>query len=270
MSTIYLQRSRDQRRRFFSRSTLYVLVVILVALAILFFAGKTVSKMAMVTGGPVSSVFNSFKNEVSFVAAMLHSRSTLIDDNRRLQAQLEESQDKVIRFDTLYQEHQDLLAEYNRTSFAGSIVLANVIAKPPQSPYDLILLDIGSKSGITLGSRVYGLGGIPLGRVGEVTDRQAKAVLFSSVGEENQAIIERTGASVTLKGVGGGNMESEVGQDVDIVPGDKILLPQFNGALIATVAEVDKTATSAFKRILYHTPLNIFHLRFVEVLKTTQ
>ncbi len=267
MSTIYLQRSRQPRRRFFSRSTLIAVIIILIALAVLFFAGNAVSKMAMKTGGPVASVFTSFKNEITFIGAFVSSRAHLINENRRLQAELIESEDKIIRFDTLYQEHQDLLLAYNRSSNAGSVVLANVIAKPPQSPYDVILVDIGSASGISLGSRVYGLGGIPLGRVGEVTTSQAKIILFSSVGEENQAVIERTGAAITLKGVGGGNMESEVGQDLDIIPGDKILLPQFNGALIASVVEVDKTATSAFKKVLYRTPINIFHMRFVEILK---
>lgn len=270
MNTIYLQRSRQQRRRFFSRSTLVAVIFIVIGISLVIFAGKAVSKTAMVTGGPVASVFTAFKNEMKFASAFVSSRTNLINENRKLQLELQKTQDKIIRFDTLYQEHQNLLQAYNRSSYAGSVVLGNVVAKPPQSPYDIILVDTGSASGIALGSRVYGLGGIPLGRVGEVTASQAKILLFSSVGEENQAIIERTGASVVLKGVGGGNLESEVGQDVDIIAGDKILLPQFNGALIASVVEVEETPTSAFKKIFYRTPVNIFHLRFVEIVKVTE
>ncbi len=243
------------------------MVVILIAFSALIFAGRAVSRIAMNTGGPIASVFTSFKKQLAFAGAFMSSRTSLIRENRKLQDTLLETQDKLIRFDTLYQEHQDLLQAYNRSSYVGSVVLGNVISKPPQSPYDLILVDVGSKSGISLGSRVYGLGGIPLGRVGETTDSQAKIILFSSVGEENQAVLERTGVSVVLKGVGGGNMESEVGQDMDIIPGDKVLLPQFNAALIATVIEVDKTPTSAFKKVLYRTPVNIFHMRFVEIVK---
>jgi cell shape-determining protein MreC len=267
MNTIYLQRNKQQRRRFFSRSTLIAVVVILIALGLLVWGGRFVNRIAMSTGGPIASVFTSFKNQLAFVSAFINSRSHLINENKKLQNALIETQDKLIRFDTLYQEHQDLLQAYGRSSYAGSVVLGNVISKPPQSPYDIILVDVGSKSGISLGSRVYGLGGIPLGRVGETTDSQAKIILFSSVGEESQAILERTGVSVVLKGVGGGNMESEVGQDMDIVPGDKVLLPQFNGALVAIVVDVEKTATSAFKKVLYRTPINIFHMRFVEIIK---
>ncbi|HLP43769.1 MAG TPA: rod shape-determining protein MreC [Candidatus Nanoarchaeia archaeon] len=243
------------------------MVIILIALTFLIFGGKFIEKFAMSTGGPVAAVYTSFKDEILFVRAFIGSRASLIEKNRRLENILAENQAKMIRFDSLFQEHQTLLEAYSRSPFAGSVVLANVIAKPPQSPYDILLVDVGSSSNISLGSRVYGLGGIPLGRIGETTDSQAKVVLFSSVGEDNQAIIERTGATVTLEGIGGGNMESEVGQDLDIVVGDKILLPQFNGALVATVVEVDKTATSAYKKVLYRTPINIFHLRFVEIVK---
>jgi cell shape-determining protein MreC len=267
MSTIYLQRSRQQRRRFFSRSTLIVVVVIAVALALLIWGGRSVEKFAMSVGGPIAAVYTSFKDEIVFMGAFMSSRSNLINENRKLENLLAENQAKMIRFDSLFQEHQALLEAYSRSPFAGSVVLGNVIAKPPQSPYDIVLVDAGSSSGVSLGSRVYGLGGIPLGRIGETTESQAKVVLFSSVGEDNQAVIERTGATVAIKGVGGGNLESEVGQDLDIVAGDKILLPQFNGALVATVVEVDKTATSAYKKVLYRTPINIFHLRFVEIIK---
>src|SRR6185295_10209737 len=133
-------------------------------------------------------------------------------------------------------------------------IIANVIAEPPQSPYDTIILDIGADSGIENGATVYALGDLPIGRVNEVSSRSAKVVLFSNSGEERQAIVERTNSVISVTGTGGGNMQATVSQDMDVTIDDKIVLPEFAGALIGQVVEVESVVTSAYKTILIRAP----------------
>ncbi len=111
---------------------------------------------------------------------------------------------------------------------------------------------------------------LPIGRVEETTKHTSKIVLFSSVGEETQVVNERTGSSISVIGVGGGNLETQVAQDIDISIGDNITLPQFGGAIVASAIGVDTSVASSFKKILFRSPINVFNIRWVEILKNQE
>ncbi len=246
------------------------LFVIALIFALEIFAGKPVGKFSLAVGGPVASVYTAVEHKLSFVAAFSSSKGSLIRENDRLTQELNNMQAQLLSFESLYKEHQELLSAYGRMPVFNPTVLGNVIAKPPQSPYDILVVDVGSKDGVGVGARVYGLGGQPIGRVSESANATAKLVLFSSNGEQTQAIVERTGATIVIVGTGGGNMEAEVSPDIDIVKNDRIILPEFNGAIVALVAEIDSRETSASKRVLFNAPTNIFNLRFVEIERLTK
>lgn len=236
------------------------------------FAGGVVERVALSFGGPVAKSYFEIKNSFSFVAEMLRSRSTLVQENIDLQKQLVEQSGKLARFDTLVKENVDILAAYGRsvaaTATANKVVLANVVVKPPQSAYDVLVVDVGTNSAVKVSALVYALGGIPIGRVSETADTTAKVVLFSSDGEQNEVVQERTGASIPVVGKGGGNMEAIVPQDMDVLEGDKVTLPKFSAAVAASVVQVDSTITSSSKRVLFRLPVNVFNLRWVEISKS--
>lgn len=268
----YIQKSRRAGDRHWR--TVTIVVLILVALVCLqIFASGAVERVALSFGGPVAKTYFGIKNSTSFVGAIFSSRSLLVQKNLELQKQLEEQSGKLLRFDSLVKENQDILAAYNRrseatASLAGNqAILGNVVVKPPESVYDVLIVDVGTRDGIKSGNLVYALGGIPIGRVSEVTDSTAKVVLISSDGEQSEVVQERTGASIPIVGKGGGNMEATVPQDMDVLEGDKVTLPQFGAAIVATVAQIDSTVTSSSKRVLLRLPVSVFDLRWVEVAK---
>ncbi len=269
MMMIYLQRNRQQSRRNRGLWSALLIAFLIIAGIILLqiFAHGAIDKIALSTGGPVAKIYTSIKNNVAFAAAMVKSRHSLVDDNEELKAKLADIEAEHIRFNSILKENQDLLSAYGRSPFTKSVVIANVTAKPPQSPYDLVIVDIGSRDGVALGNRAYALGGIPIGKVVETSDATSKVVLYSSIGEENQFVHERTGASISAVGTGGGNLEATVAQEVDIVEGDKLTLPQFGGTVVATVVQVESTVTSASKRVLFRLPINLFNLRWVEIVR---
>jgi len=270
MKMIYLQKSRKTKKNAFLLSLAVVIFVVGGVLVLEIFADRAVGRFSLSLGGPVASVYSVFENRIGFLARSLNTHGALVGENRRLVAELNNIKAKLLRFDSLYKEHQDLLSAYGRTAPSGPRVLGNITAKPPQSPYDVLVVDIGFKDGVSIGGRVYGLGGLPLGRVIEVTGSNAKLVMFSSDGEQTHAVVERTGATIILTGIGGGNMEAEVSPEIDIVDTDKMILPEFNGAIIAQVAEIESGKASASKRVLFSMPINIFSLRFVEVERLSQ
>lgn len=263
---IYPQKSRRPKRKIFLAALVVAILVVAGALSVPMFAGNFAGKIALSASRPFLSSFLALKNNLWFTANFVRSRGALVRENEKLRADIEANQDKLLRFNALFREHQDLLLAYGRSSFAKQAMLGNVIARPPQSPYDVLVVDIGKEQGIVPGNLAYGIGGIPIGKVQEVTNTTSRVVMFSNVGEKNQVIVERTGLSLSIEGIGGGNFETQVAHDADIAVGDSIILPQFGAAVVASVAAIDASVTSALKRVLLRVPVNVFNLRWVEII----
>ncbi len=149
-----------------------------------------------------------------------------------------------------------------RREVSGRVVAA-VLTYPPQTPYDIIIIDAGSNDSLVLGSEVSMPEGPLLGVVSEVFPRRAKVKLFSTNGEETGAVLERNNMPVTLEGTGGGNFRISLPRDIAIERGDRILSRSMSSSLLAVVEEVSVEPTDSFKEILAKSPTNIFSLRFV-------
>ncbi len=263
---IYLQKNRKSKNGL-GRTVAVAVAVIALVVGVKILFGAALDHAVLSVGGPIATVYVGVKNKIAFTGSFLRSRSALVEENGNLKNELEVSSVKLQRFDSVLNENRILLESYGRKTATTSSIFGNVIAKPPQSPYDVLIIDIGTENGVAVADAVYALGGIPIGRVDEVTGNTAKVIMFSSNGEETPAIHERTGATIILMGSGGGNLEAKIGQETNIEKKDAIVLPQFNGAVVATAVEVESTVTSASKRALFRIPINIFNLRYVEIVK---
>jgi len=143
--------------------------------------------------------------------------------------------------------------------------VASVLTRPPQTPYDVIVIDAGLNESITIGSEVSLPEGPILGVVSEVFSKSAKVKLFSASGEETNAVLERNNVPVILIGIGGGNFRLALPRDIAIEKGDRILSSDIASRPLATVADVSVRPTDSFKEVLAKSPTNIFALRFVFV-----
>ena len=161
-------------------------------------------------------------------------------------------------------EVNKLLELLGRKQDSNTVAVA-VLTHPPQTPYDTIIIDAGSSESVTLGSEVSLPEGPLLGIVSEVFRNRAKVKLFSSPGEETNAILERDNMPVTLTGRGGGNFRLLLPRDVRVEKGDKILSTNIVPHLLAVVEEISVESTDSFKEVLARSPTNIFTLRFVFV-----
>lgn len=144
-------------------------------------------------------------------------------------------------------------------------IVATVLTRPPQSPYDTIIIDIGLNDSVTVGSKVFLSESVVLGTVSEIFPNRARVALFSAAGTETQGVLERGGVSVTLVGEGAGNFTVSLPQDVSVEVGDRILSADISSRLVAVVGSVTSEPTSSFKEVLAKSPVNIFNMRFVIV-----
>lgn len=163
------------------------------------------------------------------------------------------------------QTQENILLELVGRKQESSMVVAAVLTHPPQTPYDVIIIDAGSNESITIDSQVSLPEGPILGVVSEVFAKSAKVKLFSASGEETNAVLERNNVPVILIGTGGGNFRLALPRDIAIEKGDRILSPNIVSRPLATVVDVSIRPTDSFKEVLAKSPTNIFTLRFVFV-----
>ena len=214
-----------------------------------------------------SSVWNFGNNTSSFfstVVSFFSSKKSLHLENEMLKRELDSTRVEIIGFDVLEKENEDLKALFHRPDSNQNFVLAGILAKPNHSPYDILVIDAGSENGIQIGSAVFS-SGTPLGQVAEIYAKESKVKLFSTPGEKISAILNESGVSLDLNGLGGGTFEAQIPRDVEVKEGDAVLLPGIDRKIIATVEKVVFDARDPFQKLLMRSPINFQSINFVEV-----
>lgn len=161
------------------------------------------------------------------------------------------------------QTQKNILLELVGRKQESDTVIATVLTRPPQTPYDVIVIDAGSNESVSVGSEVSLPEGPILGVVSDVYSKRAKVKLFSASGEETSAVLERNNMPVILVGTGGGNFKLTLPRDMTVEKGDRILSADIAPRHLATVGEINVQPTDSFKEVLARSPTNIFTLRFV-------
>ncbi len=146
---------------------------------------------------------------------------------------------------------------------AGPGILAGVLARPPVSPYDLLVLDQGSAEGVTVGMRASGPGGMPLGTVESVMPHASRVLLYSTPAEETESWIGEARIPVTLMGEGAGSMSAVVAREAGIVVGDLVYAAGPGALPVGSVIAVDNDPSSPRSRVDIRPLFNPFSVTWV-------
>lgn len=234
---------------------------VLVVVALIFFFGHSalLTTSAFLWRGE-SNVERGLTNLLSF----FRSKEMLILENEKLKARLQALDSLVVYTRALESTTEELISHFGREVFPPSLA-AGVLAHPPETPYDLLIIDVGRAQGVEVGDRVSLPESGALGKVAEVGEKISKVNLYSSSGEKTGAILERKHVPITLEGVGGGTFKFSVPRDISIEVGDKILLPGLRTELVGVVVQVELTPTDSEKHALVRALGNVSSIRFVSV-----
>lgn len=240
----------------------------ILALAAIFISGAIVFSFldpAVISiVSPVWKAENVIVRNLRNATAFFGSQKALWEENTALKNELSSLELKIL-FLSRERTRESVLLELVGRKQESNTIAATVLTYPPQTPYDIIIIDAGSNNSITLGSEVSLPEGPILGTVSEVFPRKAKVKLFSANGEKTNAVLERDNVPVTLVGIGGGNFKLALPYDITVEKGDRILSADITSRLLAIVGEISARPTDSFKEVLAKNPTNVFTLRFVFV-----
>lgn len=264
MKTNYLQIRTSGHRTLFSG-----VMILIVTGAILYVAGKPLlsffSRAGVVSGSLISRGADSTDLFLGSVGAYFSSRNALLEENRLLSDELAIARLAVIREEAFKNENDALRALFLREPKGERGILAEVLLRPPSSPYDTLVLDAGVEAGVSVGNRVVAEGFL----VGEITraDRASSvATLWSQSGRSFDAAIPEK-FSGRAEGYGSGNFYIRVPRDTKIIEGDIVTAPALGDFLLGRVKSVVRDEKNPFVDVYAESPLSLRTVRFVEIVK---
>lgn len=189
---------------------------------------------------------------------------------------------------SLQTENEYLRSLLGKTPEESNMILAGVIERPPRTPFDSLVIDIGSDQDIIEGDMVFSDGLYSIGMISSVSDHTSTVTLFSSAGQKIDALINSPaeGAKeedlnstssrvkskdllnpVVVEGWGGGNFYIKLPKNIKVKVGDPVVWPSTETILLGAVEVVDSSDGEAYSQIYFKSPINMNSLRYVQVKK---
>ena len=249
----YIQRSIKK-----DRSSLTYILILLVFILILGLLSRTenVRNLASSALAPFFNFGSKIFSDGTITPKWFIDRSNLISEIDRLTKELEIARINVRDTEALNFENNRLRTELGLLPHS-SFVRASIIGRPPQMPYDNLLINRGQSHGVEVGALVLGSERSIVGRVREVSSNFATVELTSASTALLSGIISRTGEVVELRGSGGGTISTHVPIEFDIQVGDTVLFSYESNYVAAIVGVVETNQAQGNKTVLLSLPVNI-------------
>jgi cell shape-determining protein MreC len=197
-----------------------------------------------------NSFINAFKN-VSLLAAQ---NETLANEISTLKIEKQVLEEKMAGISGLGR------------SVSG--VIAGVIAGPPVSPYDILVVSAGSMDGVKVGMEAFGAGGVPLGTVSSVYSNFSRITLFSAPDADTGGWVGHSHVPITLSGTGAGTISASAPRSANIEIDDTVFAPGPGMLPIGRVVRIDNNASSPSVTLRIMLTQNIFSITWVALRDT--
>ena len=244
------QKSR-RRAKWFGPVSLFVAVLVLCIVVLLW--QKQLASIVWQLATPVVKVRNTFaSSEVSNLQAELASTTAALADR-----------------DALYSQNIELKKMLGRPQ-TSTQVLAAVLLRPPGLPYDTLMVDTGTDSGVVVGDLVFAAGTVAIGEVTDVYAHTSRVSLFSAPGRTYEAQITpkaMLGSTlpVSLQGQGSGSFAGQVPAGSVAAVGDEVTIPSLNNEVLGGITHIEAPSGSSFETLYVQLPVNIFSLQYVQI-----
>src|SRR3989344_2618575 len=263
----YLQDKKTRKKKTYS-----IVFGVLFFLILIYFRSSIFSALSCVSSTTLRPVFvagNSVGGKLGGFFSYFSSKKSLSEENENLKSELAQRDAEMSNYHPTVAENISFKEALGRKTENQNLLLSAILAKPNRSPYDTLIIDVGSSNNqnknIAVGNLVFALGNVPIGRVGEVNPFSSKVILFTNPGEKTEVVIASDGAFISVVGRGGGNFEMIVPRDFIISKGDTVVLPGITPYVLGVVETILSDPRDSFTKALLASPVNIQELKFVEV-----
>tara|TARA_B100000745_G_scaffold44161_1_gene26704 strand:+ start:1544 stop:2395 length:852 start_codon:yes stop_codon:yes gene_type:complete len=224
---------------------------------------KVFRTVASVVVSPVVMTKSWFAESGSSFPQYLRNRKELLDELALMRTELAATGGERHTIKTLAQENEELRS---LLGYEGEErILAGVIGRPGNIPYDSLMIDQGVSDGVREGAPVYIGDGTVIGIVKNAAPQTALVELITTPGFEATVFIMGPDIYTNAVGVGGGQLRVGVPQGIELAVGDMVVLPSITSGIYGEVSVVqsEPTRPEQYGFVSPHTPLS--GIRFVSV-----
>ena len=233
-----------------SRRKIAVVFIVMVFLVFAIYKGILGSLVSGISG-PLIFVGDTVESVFQKVGLFFSSENKTLEENKILKE----------RIDTL--ERQLVTSDEDKFE-SNEFIRARVLVRPSQNIYGSLVLERIDDGEIHVGDIVLTTSGFFVGIVDEVNFSKIKVKLSSHPGFRQDVSVDRSGIPVSVVGIGGGNMKSELPQGSDIEQFD-LLIDLPTGRIVGEVGNIEVNNVSAFMEAFVRMPVNIFEIQEVEI-----
>ncbi|MDE2031325.1 MAG: hypothetical protein KGI58_03670 [Patescibacteria group bacterium] len=255
-------KKRIAKRKNIIRNIIVIGILFIISISgVLAWSGKLFN----IIGLPIWKAQNNVLSTANNESYLLRSKSSLFNENEMLKKDNIDLKNQMIDYQIIKNENDKLKELLGRIPPKENLILATILAKPNRSPYDTLIIDIGSDSGMTNNLQVFGDGNVPIGEISKVYPNTSLVTLYSNPGKITPGVLDGSNTSVELIGRGGGNFDMMIPIDVPSENGKLVVIPNLKTDIIAIVDGVISAPTDPMKKVLLHSPVNVQGLKWVEV-----
>ncbi|MFN3187922.1 MAG: rod shape-determining protein MreC [Candidatus Paceibacteria bacterium] len=190
---------------------------------------------------PYDSVRVWILESQSAIPVYLRDRQALNEELRELQSELSLLRTQDETFLKLEQENDELRELLG--AVPESRVVARVLARPNQLPYDVLMIDRGANDGIFLHAPVFTGRDQVIGLVTRVLDKSAHVTLVTTPGFLATAYVYGPNIYTTTEGMGSGVLRVRVPQGIALNEEDIVVLPAIDSGVFGLITRVETSPT---------------------------
>jgi cell shape-determining protein MreC len=252
MNNNFYIRPRQGKKKGWGRQVMIILGMLLILSALVY---------NQAVGSVFSNViaFFAFSNSSEYQAL---PKSVLASRLAHAEEELSRTKYQALLYTLEVERNKQILDSFN-LSEREVIARGEVIARPPRTHYDTLLVSLVPNTGVSVGDRVYA-SGILIGDVAELRQGGVLVSLFSTPGRTLDVRIGTPSAIVVMHGLGGGSFVFEIPKNVEIGEGDMILAGHGQEALIARVQYIVDEPEKTTVRVYAASPISMPDTTFVE------
>jgi cell shape-determining protein MreC len=249
--------SRDLR-------ALYIKIFLIgIAFFLLFSLRSIIGSVTSVVTVPLFTIRHYFETSSAALPTYIRDRSILEKEIQELKQEI--AGQEGLRTTYTYIENENIELRKLLGASTTPSVTAGVIARPPYSPYDTVIIDKGSSDGIVSSSPVYYGSGMALGYVRVVYKNNAFVTLFSSPNVETTVYVFGPNIFTTAYGEGGGVIRLSIPQGIKINQGDMVVLPSLSRGILGKVSSIQSIPTEPEQSAYVRLEVPIQSIRAVRV-----
>lgn len=230
----------NSRRNWRTRRVVIIATTLLVALILIYTIPTVVRFVGGVVLQPILLVDNWVRTSEQAIPVYFRSRTALLAERQALEQQVTEL--------TTLPEYVAYLEAENAALRAAGVeqidrIRASVLAQPPYTPHDTLILNVGTDAGVLLDAPVFLSDRVVLGTITAVTAQQSVVRLMSTPGVESTVYIYGPDIYTTAEGYGSGIIRIGVPQGIQLRAGDLVVAPSLGGGVLGPLFDVASVPT---------------------------